>query len=354
VPSPLPSPRRPVPVVARMLVLATAFVVIGATPAAADPAAPTDYRAEVTAVAPELPGVEASIRGGDAFLELQVEEGRAVAVEGYQGEPYLRFLEDGTVEQNLNSPTTYLNEDRTGAAPVPARADPDGDPEWEQVAGDGRYAWHDHRVHWMGAQPPTGVARGETIPTFDPWVVPVTIDGNPVEIQGTLTFAETVTPVPWFLLAIAAAVVLPLAGRPAAVPVAGAALVVVAALALLTGWSEFAVSPAGAGANPLLWGLPAVGLATAVAALLLHRRPAGPVAGLASVAVLAGWGLLRLSALLRPVLPSDLPDPLDRGSVALALGASLGAALLLVTAGALSLPTPDEEDETGPGASAAR
>ncbi len=52
--------------------------------------------------------------GGDSFLEVSVDEGHEVLVPGYQGEPYLRFRADGTVERNRNSPATYLNDSRQG------------------------------------------------------------------------------------------------------------------------------------------------------------------------------------------------------------------------------------------------
>ena len=84
-------------------------------------------------------------------------------VEGYEGEPYLRFSPDGTVERNRLSTATYLNEDRAGAGitipPEVQEADADTPPEWEEVASGGTYAWHDHRVHWMDDASPS-VDRG--------------------------------------------------------------------------------------------------------------------------------------------------------------------------------------------------
>ena len=125
--------------------------------------------------------MEAEIRGGDSFLELTVDEGHTVIVEGYEGEPYLRFSPDGTVERNLLSTATYLNDDRRGAGvtipPEATEADADTPPEWEKVASGGQYAWHDHRVHWMDASPPD-IDRGERVAgEYDPWRVPIVVDG---------------------------------------------------------------------------------------------------------------------------------------------------------------------------------
>ncbi|MGH9132695.1 MAG: hypothetical protein ACRDZZ_02065, partial [Ilumatobacteraceae bacterium] len=77
--------------------IAVAAVVLSPAPAAADAAGPTDYRSEVVAVEPSTPSIEVSIVGGDAFVLLRVDPGIEVVVEGYAGEPYLRFAADGAV-----------------------------------------------------------------------------------------------------------------------------------------------------------------------------------------------------------------------------------------------------------------
>ena len=66
--------------------------------------------------------------GGDGFLEMAVEPGHEVVVEGYDGEPYLRFRADGTVQENQNSPATYLNRNRYAGAEVPAAIQGDDRP----------------------------------------------------------------------------------------------------------------------------------------------------------------------------------------------------------------------------------
>ncbi len=45
----------------------------------------------------------------------------------------------------------------TGDAELPAHADPPAEPEWETIATEGSFQWHDHRTHWMGTQPPAEV-----------------------------------------------------------------------------------------------------------------------------------------------------------------------------------------------------
>lgn len=341
-----------------LLVITLALLVGGAAPAAADPAGPSDYRSEVTAIEPAVDGISATIVGGDSFLELTVDEGIEVIVYGYRDldgdrlgdDPYLRFRPDGTVDRNRLSQATYLNEDRAAAAPIPPdvaaanAGDQVPEPEWEEVASGGTYAWHDHRVHWMSESAPP-VERGERVAgEYDPWRVPLTVDGESVEVLGTLTYEKATTPALWALVGAAGAALVVLLGRLDAVRAAAASLAIVASAAVVVGRAEWAATPDGSG-NPLLFALPAVALLAAVAALVLARRSAAVVLALASVATLSAWALLRLQALLKPVLPSELPAGFDRATVALALGASLAAAYLAVTSGALSLPDLDDDED---------
>ena len=98
-----------------------------------------------------------------------------MVVEGYRGEPYLRFLPDGTVQVNRRSPAAYLNEDRFAQVEVPATRRPDArrraGSRWRE---NGRYDWHDHRIHWMSKTPPQPVREDESrrVKIFD-WSVPV-------------------------------------------------------------------------------------------------------------------------------------------------------------------------------------
>lgn len=330
----------------RLVPVAFSIIVATATPAAADAAGPSDYRSEVTGIVPAVDGVQAEIRGGDSFLELTVDEGHTVIVEGYQGEPYLRFSPDGTVERNLLSTATYLNDDRRGAGvsipPEAQEAGPGTPPEWETVASGGTYAWHDHRVHWMEDASPS-IARGERVPgAYDPWRVPIVVDGAPAEVQGTLTYEESVGALPYLGLAVIVAGLLAFYGRDRGLWVPAALLVVVSTAATIVGWADYQSTPAGGG-NPLLWALPVVALVASIGTLLLARRSVGVALALASVASLSGWALFRIQALFKPVLPTELPFAVDRTTLALALGTSVAAAYLTVTSGLLHLPDLEED-----------
>jgi hypothetical protein len=317
------------------------LVVLTAGPAAADPAGPSDFRSTVTRITPAAPGVHAEIRGGDTFLEVRVDRGHDVVVEDYVGDPYLHFLEDGTVQRNRNSQATYLNNSRKGKVPIPPNATRGATPEWETVAHGGTYAWHDHRVHWMSeASPP--VSRGSRVTgAYDPWKVPLVADGTAVEVQGTLTYEEATTPIPWLGLVVVAGGLLAWFGRKRAVVAGAGALAAASVLAVVVGRADFATTPGGG--NPLLWMLPAVALLAGAIALVPRLRGAAVVGTLASVACLSAWVLLRFDVLTKPVLPTTLPYWLDRATTSAALGLCVAAAYLAVTSGQLRLPElPDD------------
>jgi hypothetical protein len=148
-----------------------------------------NYRSEVSAIAPELPGLEARVLNYDDAIELVYDGEQPLVVEGYRGEPYLRFNPDGLVEVNRRSPAAYLNEDRFAKVELPDRADHRARPSWATVAENGRYDWHDHRIHWMGegTLPPQIDDEGERTRVFD-WDIPMAAGGRPVEVRGTLTW----------------------------------------------------------------------------------------------------------------------------------------------------------------------
>ena len=315
---------------AAAIVAAATALVLMAAPAAADPPRPTDYRSTITGITPSTPVVEPSIVGGDAFLELRVEPGHEAIVTGYDNEPYLRFAADGTVSENRNSPATYTNARRYGEADVPDGVDPKAAPEWRQVADDGTYAWHDHRIHWMSPQAP-GVARGEEIQS---WNVALVVDDQAVTIDGVLRYEPGVGRWPWVAGAVAVAVAGAVwwAGRrwthTTAARLAGG---VGCLIAVVVAGAEQLSIPEEAGRSVLRFGVPAVGLACAIVAVLLRRTAVAVPAGLASIAAVAGWAVRRLDVFTKPVLPTVLAPNLDRTGTALALGLAAGAVALALT-----------------------
>jgi hypothetical protein len=317
-------------------------VLLAAAPAGADPAKPGRYTSTVLRIEPAVSGVSVEVVGGDGFLELKVDRGHEVTVQGYDQGPWLHVRPDGTVEENQRSPATYQNASRYGSTAPPdvtPETERNEPPDYKQVASDGTFAWHDHRIHWMSPQPPPGAHEGDVI--FPDWQVPMTVDGTDVVVHGRLVLEKSISPIPWFGLAVLLAVALIAAGRGKSTFVATVALVVASALALQIGIVAYRSIPPAAGPNNLEIILPAIATVAALAALVLHRRSFGVVAALASVATLSGWAFMRFSVLFEPVLPTDVPFNLDRGATAAALGCSVAAAVLAVRSGALVLKLPD-------------
>jgi hypothetical protein len=147
------------------------------------------YTSTVTAIAPRLDGLTVQVLQGDDRLDVRNDSGRELVIEGYEGEPYLRFGADGGVFRNANSPATYLNEDRYGAVDVPASATKTAAPRWERVARGRSYDWHDHRIHWMSTIDPPKVRQARDRPhhVFD-WNVPGRVGGEPLAIRGSLDY----------------------------------------------------------------------------------------------------------------------------------------------------------------------
>ena len=246
-------------------------LVAGAGPAWADPARPSNFVSEVVRVDPAGLPAEFRVVGGDSFLEVTVEPGHTAEIPGYQEEPYIRVEADGTVLVNDRSPTRWVNDDRYGLVTPPSDAAADAPPEWVEVATGGRYAWHDHRIHWMTPDQPPPVVQGEPVEVME-WTVPVVVDGEPAQVMGTLRWLPAVSPLPALGLGLLAAVPVLFVWR--ARPFLAGVIAVGAAgvAALVVAFSLLSVSPPGAGGEFLIWAPPALAVGGAVAAPLLRRR----------------------------------------------------------------------------------
>jgi hypothetical protein len=177
-----------VPVIRRAVAAALCALCVTAPIAVAHEGNP-NYRSEVREIAPALPGLDARVLNYDDRIQLTYRGERPLVVAGYRDEPYLRFLPDGRVQINRRSPAAYLNEDRFAQVEVPGRADHRAAPDWRPVAENGRYDWHDHRIHWMSenSMPPQIKDEAKRTKVFD-WKIPVAAAGRPGTVRGTLTW----------------------------------------------------------------------------------------------------------------------------------------------------------------------
>lgn len=168
----------------------------------------SNYRSEITSIRPAsvANGLEVSVVNFDDHVKLINNTGKEVVILGYDGEPLARILADGTVEENLNSPSYYLNQDRFADVDLPERADEKADPDWEEVGQNGTYEWHDHRSHYMSeGLPPQVKDESEKTKVFD-YRIPIEVGGEPAVVSGTLTWVgedSRVPVIPFVILGLA-------------------------------------------------------------------------------------------------------------------------------------------------------
>jgi hypothetical protein len=173
------------------LVAAAAALLAGAPVALAHEGSP-NFLSQINEVTPAGDGIEVQVLNRDDRLLLINSGSSTVLVEGYEGEPYARIEPDGTVSVNTDSRAYYLNEERDGKVAVPEAVDSKGEPRWEQVGRNGRFEWHDHRMHWMSEDDPEMVEDKDVRTKVYDWKVPIAVDGREGAIAGTLFW----TPVP--------------------------------------------------------------------------------------------------------------------------------------------------------------
>ena len=305
--------------------VALALILTLATPASADPPGPTDFKTVVTSISPSTDSFEIEIIGGDSFVLLKHLDDSTIDVLGYNGEPYLRFLPGGIVEQNRLSPATYLNEERFGDT-IPDFADPTAAPEWEQIDDDGSFAWHDHRAHLM-TDPPINTRPGDQVTDQ---VIPVLVDGEPIAIAVVSTWQTAPSSIPFAVGALAGVVAALVVWRNRTVVSAGLALAGV--IALILGAIQYQSVPTETGPSITLIALPLVALAVAFGAVATKDRPATalPLA-IGSAAALIAFAVLRLPGARKAILPTDFSMPLDRGLSTFVAVVGLGG---LIAAGA--------------------
>lgn len=306
--------RRPIPLVALL-----GFVVWCFLPgtALADPAGPTDFRTTVVGITPATDVVRLSVVGGDSFLWIEVDPGHSVLIFGYDREPYLRIGSDGAVDQNRRSYATYYNEDRFGLATIPATVDNDAEPDWERVGSGGAWAWHDHRAHWMGTEPPIGLVAGESLPDQ---VVPILVDGTEVAVELRTTLVEP----PSRLLVVVAAV-FGLAVGLLGVLLGRASTTLVTLVGsmsgLVVGLAQWWSLPAETDRQVTWWLLPVLATLAVLVAVASYGRSRSTLLALTLLAGLqiTTWSVARRQVLVRAILPTDLPAGLDRGLTAFSL-----------------------------------
>jgi hypothetical protein len=164
-----------------------AFLLVGMQGAAGAKESP--LVSELRGLTPPVEGLELTVVNNGYELSLENKSGKTVIVEGYDGDSYLRFLPDGTVQENKNSAAKYVNADLFGQTAIPGNITPESPVAWRPVASDGSYKWIDHRIHLTErGTPPQVKDPAKRTKIFD-WRVPLEVNGERVRALGTLTWA---------------------------------------------------------------------------------------------------------------------------------------------------------------------
>ena len=312
--------------------------IAGAPPAVAhtvDGAGPTNYLTELGDVEPDIRGVEVAVLEFGNRLEVRNTTDAELTVLGYHDEPFLRIGPDGVL-QNMRSPATYLNADRQAKTTVPESADPEAEPEWQKVSDEPVARWHDHRVHWMGEEPPPAVDEnpGEKFVIYEDWKVPMQLGDTELAANGTLTWVPGPSALPWFLIATALAVGIVLAvltDRWRLVLAVGALALVVVSIVQAAGIA-FAPSSTGTPLSRLASGgiyLVPAWLAGIFGARALLKGNNDGALGALLCGVILGFvgGIMDLGALFSSQVAFAGPPNSARLAIALCLGLAVGVVL---------------------------
>ena len=189
---------------------AVLFVVGGAAPASAHTiggVTATNYRSEITAISPPVPGLTIRLRDLGRRMELVNRTGADAVVLGYQNEPYLR-VGPGGVFENRRSPSLYQDESSVREpgrlVALPPDADPLATAAWEERSGSHSVSWPDHRVQWGNDDPQSVKDNADVAQTVvSRWSVAFLHDGNSVVVTGRIAWVPGPAAWPWFALAAA-------------------------------------------------------------------------------------------------------------------------------------------------------
>lgn len=325
----------------RMVALAALVLVVAAEPAAAHSIGgveATNYRTEITAISPPVPGLTVRLRDLGRRVEVRNRTDEEVVVLGYQEEPYLRVGPTGVFE-NRRSPSLYQDrataDDPDALVPLPPEADPLAPPEWHRRNGGDTVSWPDHRVVWGDADPPAVRAdpgRAQTVVSRWAFALRKGPDGESIVVTGRIAWVPGPGALPWFLAALVLFGLGFAAGAVARWPVLlSSALAVLLAADMVRFYgnaTSTGESLAGGLAEAAFAGfleVAAWGAGIWAVGAIQQRRPAGPYLAMAVgmiIAFISGVGdLLNLAY---SQLPTSLPLPAARAAVSVCLGLGFG------------------------------
>jgi len=318
------------------VLIALAWLVALSQPAAAHSVSgvgAANWKTVITAVSPPVAGLRVRVVENGSRLEV-TNRGPEIVVLGYEGEAYLRVGPQGVFENEF-SPASYLNCSRAGCS-VPAQADPSKAPQWKRISTGQTVLWHDHRIHYMGGEPPPEVAQApDRVRVVGHWTINMIQGTTPFAVTGNYSWIPGPSPIGWLVVAavfMVAALALGRSGmwgRPLAAAVAALTINdVYHGAGIAWFWSgdvttKLAKLFSGSFYSMIGWvlGLVAVWL-------LWRRRIDGLYAAVfAGISAALFTGLLDIAVLSRSQAPFQGPTAIDRLTVAVSLGLGVGVAL---------------------------
>ncbi len=166
-----------------------------------------DYRSYITSVTPRVAGLSFQVLEFADRILMTNHTGKTVTIYGYEGEPYARVLANGTAEQNVRSPATYLNTNFYAEVTVPPIADASAPPKWEVIDRTGQFEWHDHRIHWMSPVPPAKVKNTSRRTLIFDWQVPIMVGTAKGAIAGQLFWTPESSKAPLAVIVLGVVIV---------------------------------------------------------------------------------------------------------------------------------------------------
>ena len=354
--------------IGRVLGVALVLVLVAAEPAAAHSIGgveATNYRSEITAISPPVPGLTVRLRDLGRRVEVQNRSSQEVVILGYQEEPYLRVGPAGVFE-NRRSPSLYQNEatsdDPDALVPLPPEADPLAPPEWRRRNGSDTVSWPDHRVVWSGADPPAVRAdpgRAQTVVSRWAFALEKGPNGESVVVTGRIAWIPGPAAVPWFVAALVLFALGFGTGAVARWPVLLSSALAVLLAADMVRFYGNATAAGGSLAGGLAKAAFAGFLEVAAWAVgiwaigaIQQRKPAGPYLAMAVGIVIAFVsGVGDLLNLAYSQVPTSLPVGAARAAVSVCLGLGFGivggAFMALRRMGALANVKPVSVAEAG-------
>ncbi len=137
-----------------------------------------------------LPGVSATSPKNGESITVQNSSATPLVVHGYSGsytyDAYLTISSKG-IYTNSRADTACLNQSVTLA--TGCKGNDHAAPVWTKTKSADIYEWHDHRIHWMGAEQPPGVQSSpHDAQLIDNWAIPFTYAGKHYAFVGTLSW----------------------------------------------------------------------------------------------------------------------------------------------------------------------